>query len=62
MVSDSMQQNTYTITILKKVDLDTTTKKNVAYWKLVMDKARQVKGSDIFAVTEVWDDPEIVDR
>ena len=36
--------------------------KNVAYWKLVMDRARQVKGSDIFAVTEVWDDPEIVDR
>lgn len=36
--------------------------KNVGYWKLVMEKAKEVKGQDIFAVTEVWDDPEIVDR
>ncbi|MEN3042197.1 MAG: alpha-amylase family glycosyl hydrolase [Fervidobacterium sp.] len=36
--------------------------KNVNYWQLVMDKARSVKGTDVFAVTEVWDDPEIVDR
>lgn len=36
--------------------------KNVAFWKIVMDRAREVKGGDVFAVTEVWDDPEIVDR
>lgn len=33
--------------------------KNIKFWKKVMDKARSIK-SDVFAVTEVWDDPEIV--
>ncbi|ANQ53722.1 4-alpha-glucanotransferase [Thermosipho sp. 1063] len=33
--------------------------KNIAFWKKIMDKARGIK-SDVFAVTEVWDSPEIV--
>ncbi len=39
--------------------------KNVNYWNLAMEHARKIKsgrGEDVFAVTEVWDDPEIVDR
>jgi glycosidase len=33
--------------------------KNIQFWKKIMDKARSIK-SDVFAVTEVWDAPEIV--
>lgn len=36
--------------------------KNVTFWGAVMDRARVAKGAEVFAVTEVWDDPEIVDR
>ncbi len=35
--------------------------KNVDFWQKIMDRARS-KNPEVFAVTEVWDDPEIVDR
>lgn len=33
--------------------------KNINFWQKVMNKAKEIK-PDVFAVTEVWDDPEIV--
>ncbi|QTA38822.1 alpha-amylase [Thermosipho ferrireducens] len=33
--------------------------KNIKFWNLIMEKAKNIK-NDVFAVTEVWDNPEIV--